>query len=81
MVLYPISHYFRILYVWFSMGDVHGRKVKKVKERLDYCQKMHQNMLALILDPELLQHSMQFYCSLAEWLSLQITAGRGYGGL
>lgn len=54
------------------------QKLKKYKERLDFNQKVHKNMLALILDPELLQHSMQFYCSLSEWLTLQITAGQGW---
>lgn len=45
---------------------------------MEHCHKLHQNVLALILDPELLQHSMQFYCSLSEWLTLQITSGHGY---
>ena len=54
------------------------QKLKKYKDRLEFIQKAHRNVLALILDPELLQQSMQFYCSLSEWMTLQITAGANH---
>ena len=53
------------------------QKLKKYKDRVELQQKAHRNLLGLILDPELIQHSMQYYCSLAEWLCLQITATHG----
>jgi len=50
--------------------------IQRYRDRLDTCVKRQANVDAVILDPDVLQRSIQFYCTLAEWLSLQ-AAGEG----
>ena len=41
----------------------------RAKERLQNLMKWQMNWEAIILDQELLQHSVQFFCMAAEWIT------------
>lgn len=52
--------------------------IKKYRDRLSEYQKVYRSAMTVVLEPELLQQTMLFYCSLAEWLGMQVVGGYGY---
>lgn len=52
--------------------------IKKYRNRLTEYQKRYHSATTVILEPELLQQTMVFYCSLAEWLSMLVVGDHGY---
>ena len=47
-------------------------------ERLRKAEVNHRSATTVVLDPDLLQQSMQFFCSQAEWLYMQAMGLQGY---
>ncbi len=47
-------------------------------ERLRKAEVNHRSATTIVLDPDLLQQSMQFFCSQAEWLYMQAMGLQGY---
>ena len=48
----------------------------RAKERLQTLMRWQVNWEAILLDRELLQHAMQFYCMTAEWMTLVSSGGK-----
>ena len=45
------------------------QEVDKLEVLFESALALHSNCEAVVLDPELLQRSVQFYCAQAEWLT------------
>ena len=66
------------LYTYCTHTHTLTQAIKKYRNRLTEYQKRYHSATTVILEPELLQQTMVFYCSLAEWLSMLVVGDHGY---
>lgn len=55
-----------------------AQMLEQFRNRFKQLTRKQKNSEAVILDPDVLQHSIQYYCSLAEWMVLQAAGGPAY---
>ena len=65
-------------YTLHTHTHMYTQAIKKYRNRLTEYQKRYHSATTVILEPELLQQTMVFYCSLAEWLSMLVVSDHGY---
>ena len=55
----------------------HSQLTAQLKERKTFFQRVVANMQGVLLDSDILTLCMQYFCQLAQWMSLQACGGQG----